>query len=243
MVRVFHLNSFLIALCLFAAVAVAVLFLRLPVNVGLSAASQDASLPVLVIDPGHGGEDGGAVSLTGTYESVVNLDIALRVADLAGLTGVPYKLTRESADIAYPPELKTVAKRKAYDQKARVAFINGTPNAVLLSIHQNFFPKKSAHGPQAFYAKTPRSDVLAGYFCENLDAALLPGNNRPAKPIAENIYLMKNVRCPAVLVECGFLSNAEEAGRLDTQEYRLRVATALTGAYLRYLSNEGTNEN
>lgn len=243
MVKVFHLGNILIALCLFAAVAAAVLFLHFPAETGLFAASGNTALPVLLIDPGHGGEDGGAVSVTGTYESIINFDIALRVADLAGLTGIPYKLTRESADISYPKELKSVAKRKAYDQRARVALINGTPDAVLVSIHQNFFPKKSVYGPQVFYAKTTRSDVLAGYFRETLDEALLPENERAAKPIAENIYLMKNVRCPAVLVECGFLSNAKEAARLDTQEYRLRIAAALTGAYLRYLGSEGTNES
>ena len=239
MVRVFHLSGILIGLCLCAAVAAAVLFWHLPAGAGRTASADAQALPVLVLDPGHGGEDGGAVSVTGTCESTVNLEIALDAADLAGLLGLPYRLTRADADIAYPPELKTVSSRKVYDQKARVALINGTPHAVLLSIHQNFFPKKSAHGPQAFYAKTPDSDVLAGILCERLDAALLPDNNRPAKPIAEKIYLMKNVRCPAVLVECGFLSNAEEARLLDTGEYRLRAAAALMDGYLRYLAGEG----
>jgi len=240
MVKVFRPNEFCMALCLCAAVAAAVLFLRIPPEAGLSASSAADALPVLVIDPGHGGEDGGAVSVTGTRESVINLDIAVRLADLGGLLGVPCKLTRVSEDIAYPPELKTTARRKVYDQQSRVAFINGTPNAVLLSVHQNFFPKRSAHGPQAFYAKTEGSDVLAGYLCASLDAALLPGNNRPAKPIAEKIYLMKNVRCPAVLVECGFLSNAEEARSLDDGAYRLKTAAALASAYLQYLNDRGT---
>lgn len=226
-------------MCLCAAVAAAVFFLRIPPEAGLIASTQADALPVLVIDPGHGGEDGGAVSLTGTRESVINLDIAVRLADLSGLLGLPCKLTREGEDIVYPPELKTTAKRKVYDQRTRVELINGTGNAVLLSIHQNFFPKRSAHGPQAFYAKTAGSDVFAGYLCASLDAALLPGNNRPAKPIAEKIYLMKNVHCPAVLVECGFLSNAEEARLLEDGPYRLKTAAALGGAYLQYLNDRG----
>lgn len=238
MVKVFHLGGVLIGLCLCAAVAAAVFFLSQPADTGKAASAQEQALPVLVLDPGHGGEDGGAVSVTGTHESVINLEIALDAADLAGLTGVPYKLTRASEDIAYPPELKSTAKRKVYDQKSRVSFINGTAGAVLLSIHQNIYPKKSVHGPQTFYAKTQGSDVLASLLSESLDAALLPGNDRPTKPIAEKIYLMKNVNCPAVLVECGFLSNPEEARALDTKEYRLRVAAALTSAFLRYLSGE-----
>lgn len=240
MIRVLNIPALLTALCFLAAVAVAVCFLSVgPDGVGRFAACGSQALPVLILDPGHGGEDGGAVSVTGTHESVINLDIAVRLSDLSGLLGVPCKMTRRSEDIAYPRELKTTAKRKVYDQKSRVAFINGTENAVLLSIHQNFFPRRSAHGPQAFYAKTPGSDALAGYLCASLDAALLPGNNRPAKPIAENIYLMKNVRCPAVLVECGFLSNEAEAKALDDENYRLKTAAALGGAYLQYLNDRG----
>ena len=240
MIRVLNIPALLTALCFLAAVAAAFCFLSVgPDGVGRFAACGSQALPVLILDPGHGGEDGGAVSVTGTHESVINLDIAVRLSDLSGLLGVPCKMTRRSEDIAYPRELKTTAKRKVYDQKSRVAFINGTENAVLLSIHQNFFPRRSAHGPQAFYAKTTGSDVLAGYLCASLDAALLPGNNRPAKPIAENIYLMKNVRCPAVLVECGFLSNEAEAKALDDENYRLKTAAALGGAYLQYLNDRG----
>ena len=88
MIKVFRLESVLIALCFLAAVAVAALCLRAPEK-SLSAASGTEKLPVLIIDPGHGGEDGGAVSVTGTHESVINLDISLRAAALAGLTGLP----------------------------------------------------------------------------------------------------------------------------------------------------------
>lgn len=238
MVRVYRLPALFTALCLFSAVAAAVFFLRPgPDGRAVSGPGGDCGLPVLVLDPGHGGEDGGAVSVTGTRESVVNLDIALRAADLAGLLGLPYRLTRRSEDIVYPAELRTTAKRKVYDQRSRVDLINGTQNAVLLSIHQNYFPKKAAHGPQVFYAKTAGSDVFAGCLRAGLDAALLPDNGRPAKPIAEKIFLLKNVSCPAVLVECGFLSNETEARLLDTDEYRLKTAAALTGAYLRYLED------
>ncbi|MGI5978364.1 MAG: N-acetylmuramoyl-L-alanine amidase [Oscillospiraceae bacterium] len=236
MIKVYRLPALLTALCLFSAVALAALFLRIqPTGQMLSAVCADGDLPVLVLDPGHGGEDGGAVSVTGTRESVINLDIGLRAADLAGLIGLPCRLTRESESIAYPPELKTTAQRKTYDQHARVDLINGTPNAVLLSIHQNFFPKSSARGPQVFYAGTPDSDVFADCLREELNAALLPENTRAAKPIAEKIYLMKNVHCTAVLVECGFLSNAGEARLLDTNEYRLKAASALISGYLSYL--------
>lgn len=243
MIKVFRLGSILMVLCFVLAVGLAVFFLRASAGDGsLSAAAGTDALPTLVIDPGHGGDDGGAVSLTGTHESVINFDIARDAASIAGLTGVPFQMTRTTESIEYPAELKTTSKRKVYDQQSRVAFINGTENAVLLSIHQNFFPKKSAHGPQAFYAKTPQSDILAGFFAKSLDAALLPDNTRAVKPIAPKIYLMKNVKCPAVLVECGFLSNMEEAKLLDTKEYRLKIAAALMSGYLSYLNNKGNGQ-
>lgn len=242
MIKVFRLEGILLVLCFLAAVAAAALCLRTPEK-SLSAASETGRFPVLVIDPGHGGEDGGAVSVTGTHESIINLDISLRAATLAGLTGLPYRMTRTSEDIDYPAELKKVSQRKLFDQQSRVALINGTEGAILLSIHQNFFPKKSAHGPQTFYAKTAGSDILADCMAKSLDAALLPENVREAKPIAPKIYLMKNVNCPAVLVECGFLSNAEEARLLDTDTYRLRVAVSLTSGYLSYLNDKGNNQS
>jgi N-acetylmuramoyl-L-alanine amidase len=194
--------------------------------------------PILVIDAGHGGEDGGAVSLTGVHESTINLDIALKMAALAELTGIDYVLTRDSEELSYPEDAKTVASRKKFDQNRRLELINGTPNAVLLSIHQNCYPHKSPHGPQAFYAADEDSKLLAELTQAALTGTLSPGNRRLAVPVSKTIYLFKYVNCPAALVECGFISNPEESKLLDTDAYRLRIAVTLTGAYFQYLDTK-----
>ena len=204
-------------------------------NFSFISASGKAEMPVLVIDAGHGGEDGGAVSLSGVYESEINLDIALRMAALSDLTGIEYTMTRENNNIAYPDSAKTVASRKKYDQKKRVEQINEINNAVLISIHQNFYPHKAPHGPQSFYAANAGSDSLAELVQGAINLSVCPGNRRIAMPVAKDVYLFKNVSCPAVLVECGFISNPEEAELLGTEAYRLKIAAALTCAYLQYL--------
>lgn len=194
--------------------------------------------PILVIDAGHGGEDGGAVSLSGVHESAINLGIALKMAAIAELTGVDYVLTRDSEELSYPENAKTVASRKKFDQNRRLELINGTPNAVLLSIHQNCYPHKSPHGPQVFFTVDENSKQLAKLVQAALTDTLSPGNRRVASPVAKTIYLFKYVNCPAALVECGFISNPEESKLLDTDAYRLKIAVTLTGAYFQYLDTK-----
>ncbi|MEA4894539.1 MAG: N-acetylmuramoyl-L-alanine amidase [Oscillospiraceae bacterium] len=223
-----------------AAVISAVLFLFLSDDLQLSAVltPTGTDMPVLVIDAGHGGEDGGAVSLSGVHESEINLDISKKMAALSGLTGIKYAMTRDSENIVYPEGLKTTSKRKKYDQQRRVDFVNGTDNAVLISVHQNCYPHKSPHGPQSFYSKAEGSSPLAVLIQDSLNAVISPGNRRISMPVAENIYLFKSVKCPAVLVECGFISNPEESEKLDTEAYRLKIATVLISSYLRYMDTK-----
>ena len=107
-------------------------------------------------------------------------------------------------------------------------------NAVLISIHQNCFPHTSPHGSQVLYAATEGSDALGALMHENLNAYLNPENRRVAAPISEKIYLMRNVHCPAVLVECGFLSNPDEAARLADPGYQTKLAAVILASYLQY---------
>ena len=191
--------------------------------------------PVLVIDPGHGGADGGAVAADGTTESGINLDIALRLRALARFWGVETVMTRESEDIAYPDSAGSIAAKKVADQHARVGLVNNTPGAVLLSIHQNNYPAAAPNGIQVFYGKTDGGKDLAEIAQGNLTALLCPENRRLATPIDRDIYLMKNVDCPAVLVECGFLSNPGDLDHLKTDTYRMELAAVLLGSYLQYI--------
>ena len=145
-------------------------------------------------------------------------------------------LTRKSETLKYPEECKTVASRKKHDQLQRVELINEAENAVVLSIHQNSFPSSQPFGPQAFYTADESARSFGLLVQEYLNQALCPKTRRVAAPAAKDIYLMKNISCPGVLAECGFLSNKNDAKLLDTDSYRLKTACALIGAYAMHLS-------
>ncbi|MDR2421472.1 MAG: N-acetylmuramoyl-L-alanine amidase [Oscillospiraceae bacterium] len=225
---------FAAALALALAAACAVIYLRAG-RAELRSASYRAGEEglTLVIDAGHGGEDGGAVSPSGLTESSVNLDVAARIDCLAAFFGVRTTMTRESEDIAYPDTADTTRKRKAEDQKARLRKIRSAPNAVLISIHQNSYPDPDPSGAQALYAPTEGSLGLAERLQELLVASLDTSNRRAASEIQDTILLMNSVSCPAVLVECAFLSNPREEALLRTDSYRLSLATVITAGFLR----------
>ena len=198
------------------------------------AAAITIDQPILLIDPGHGGADGGAVSADGQIESGINLDIASRLHSLCTFLGVPSRLTRDSEKLCYPPELQTLSAMKKWDTHARVELINRTENAVLLSIHQNFYPSPGPCGAQTFYAPTAGSAAFSGIVQKKLTETLCPGNRRLSSPAEESIYIMSHVTCPAVLVECGFLSNPEEAAKLTDSTYQIKLAAVLAASYLQY---------
>ena len=195
-----------------------------------------STAPVLVIDAGHGGMDGGATAEDGTPESILNLELAQRTRALASLFGLRTVMTRESEDLNYPAEADTIRAKKVWDQKSRVELINSTEGAILLSIHQNKYPDPRPSGIQVLYADTEGSDVFAELTHSNLSACFCPESRRVAMPASKSIFLMKQVTCPAVLVECGFLSNPAEAKKLKNSSYQTALATALAASYLQYIN-------
>lgn len=200
----------------------------------LTAGSVDSGRPVLVLDAGHGGEDGGAVSLTGVPESQINLAIVQKLDLLLGLCGrAPVVLRQEDISL-HDPSANTLREKKVSDLKNRVAAVEGTENGVLLSIHQNMFTNAKYHGAQVFFAPTGGSQEFAVHTQEVLRQTVDPANERQAKPIPDTVCLMNHITRPAILVECGFLSNPEEEGKLRSDGYQLQLAAALTGAWLQY---------
>ena len=173
----------------------------------------------VVVDAGHGGEDGGTLSCTGVRESGLNLEIALRVNDLFALLGQRTRMLRTQDVSLHDTEAATIAARKASDIRARVRLTEETPKAVLLSIHQNHFPESKYRGAQVFYAAADGSRALAERLQTALGTQLDPDNHRACKKAGE-IYLLKHVSCPAVLVECGFLSNPAEEARCARRNIR-----------------------
>lgn len=187
----------------------------------------------VVIDPGHGGEDGGAVSPGGVAEGQINLAVSLRVSDLLRFAGERTRLTR-SEDVTICDEgLDTMRQRKSSDLKNRVKLVEATENAVLLSIHQNSLPSSPVtHGAQVFWNRREGAEVLAESIQNALNANVNAGNEKRPRQIPDSIYLMKNITAPGVLVECGFLSNPPETERLQNPAYQLRLAAAITAGYL-----------
>ena len=197
-----------------------------------TAAGAPQSGLTLIIDAGHGGEDGGAVAPSGVYESTINISIAQKLEQIMGFCGVKTVMTRTSEDITYPDDAKTTHDRKVADQKNRLSIINRTENAVLISIHQDKFSSAQPFGAQVHFASTDGSEEFAHTVQKTLIEKINPENNRTEKRINDTIYLMNNVKCPAILIECGFLSNPAEAQLLQTEEYRLKIAAAIASGYI-----------
>ena len=162
------------------------------------------------------------------------VQIALRARAIAELTGIEVVMTRDSPDIAYPDNATTIAERKKADQHQRAELIRKTDNAVLISIHQNCYPDRKPSGAQVLYAASDGSEALGTQIHDNLVAYLDPQNRRVAAPISEKIYLMREVKCPAVLVECGFLSNESECTKLKDGGYQTKLAAVIIASYLQY---------
>lgn len=189
----------------------------------------------LIIDAGHGGEDGGATSCTGVLESQLNLQIALRLEALLHLLGYETKMIR-TTDISIYTEGKTIAARKASDLRNRVKIVNETADALLLSIHQNLFPDCRYSGAQVFYNPVEGAEELARAMQTAFVATINPESNRKIKP-AQGIYLMQNVHHPGVLVECGFLSNPEEEAQLRTGEYQKKICCVIAATVAQYFAS------
>ena len=186
----------------------------------------------LILDAGHGGEDGGAVSVTGVPESRVNLEIVQKLRDTLALYGVDPVVLREEDVSLHDPEASTLREKKRSDLKNRVRAVEAVEGGTLLSIHQNSYPGSQYRGAQVFYAPTGGSRELAELLQTALREELQPDNGRKAKPIPESVYLMNHVSCPAVLVECGFLTNPEEEALLRDGGYQRQLAAVLAGAWL-----------
>ncbi|MBO5122681.1 MAG: N-acetylmuramoyl-L-alanine amidase [Oscillospiraceae bacterium] len=193
-----------------------------------------SSTPVFVLDAGHGGADGGTSSASGVLESDINLAITLRMRDLFTLLGQSTVLTRRDENSLADDPSASIRQQKVSDTKNRVALVNSIENARLISIHQNALAgHPSVHGAQVFYNAVGDSSVLAETMQQDLNQTVNVGNEKGKKPISKDIYLMSHVTCPAVLVECGFLSNTAESEILQTPSYQMLLAMTICCAALK----------
>lgn len=210
---------------------------------------EDKRVPntMVVLDAGHGGEDGGAVADDGTREKDVNLVIANDISYFFRLFGIPFVQTR-TTDISVNDEgLKTIRERKRSDILNRYNLVNSFENSILLSIHQNMFSEKKYFGTQVFYSDNNESSkILANEIRKTVIQGLQPENKREIKPSGSSIFLLDKAKTTSVLVECGFLSNTEELGKLKTENYDASMAYYITKGLLNFLNlqeiQNGTKE-
>lgn len=190
----------------------------------------------LVIDAGHGGMDGGASGATGTTEQHINLSIAKRTQSLAGFFGVSTVMTREDEQSLDYKEGASIRRNKVADIKKRESIALSVKNPVFLSIHLNQFDDVQYKGAQVFYSKNnPEGALLAKALQESMVSGLDKSNKRKEKQALDTIYLLKKLRCPAVIVECGFLSNPQEEKLLINESYHKKAALCIIRGYLNYL--------
>lgn len=209
----------------------------LRVQLGRSVSAFVTAPVTVVVDAGHGGEDGGATSANGTRESRLNLEIALRLDDFLNLCGLPTVMIRQSDISVYDPTASGISEKKVSDLRNRAKLVNQTEGAVLLSIHQNHFSDGRYAGAQVFYAPTEGSKALAERIQQVLIDAVDPDNHRQAKP-SETVYLMNHIKSPGVLIECGFLSNEAEEKRLQDPAYQKKLTLAIVCALTEWLEEE-----
>ncbi len=186
----------------------------------------------LVLDAGHGGEDGGAVSITGVPESRINLSIVLSLRDVLGLYGVAPILLREEDISLHTGDANTLREKKRSDLKNRTAAIEAVEGGTLISIHQNTYPGSRYHGTHVFYAPTDGSQALADHVQNSIKTALQPDNERAVKQIPDTVYIMNHITCPGILIECGFLTNPAEEAMLRDPDYQRKLSAVIAAAWL-----------
>ena len=197
----------------------------------------------VVVDAGHGGEDGGATGVHGELEKDINLAIALELQRLLEQHQFEVVMVRDWDTDLSDQNLPTIAQRKRSDLQRRLRLAEESGDCVLLSIHQNFFTENQYSGAQVFYsANDPRGAALAEAIRASIVETLQPENTRQNK-VGEGVYLLEQCQVPAVLVECGFLSNPEEAAALADPDYQKQMAQAIYNGLVRYLKETPANES
>ncbi|MBQ3018840.1 MAG: N-acetylmuramoyl-L-alanine amidase [Clostridia bacterium] len=226
----------------------ALIILTLGVAYGKFVEKNEYSLPLpsstnfdevtIVIDPGHGGEDPGSVGADGTLEKDLNLEIARLVYAFCILNGTEARMTRTEDTLLYDyyGDLKDyTGQKKVYDLKNRLKIAEEEENALYLGIHMNKFSQERYSGAQIYYSpNSEESQRVASNLSKKIKDYLQPDNNRKIKRADSSIFILKNIENPAILVECGFLSNENELKMLNKEEYRAQLALTIFASVCEY---------
>lgn len=230
--------EYIMAISMLAIIALSAIFLNC--NIEFAEASkakkekEENSKYTIVVDAGHGGRDPGKVGINKELEKDINLGIALKLKKYLEKDHIKVVMTRET-DCGLYQESDT--RKKSTDMKKRVEIVNNANAVLCVSIHQNSYTSKNVRGAQVFYySKSEGGKKLAEIFQTKLIEKVDPTNKRKAKPNT-NYYMIMNVNCPAVIVECGFLSNWDDAINLKDDYFQDKIAATLYEGITEYLSN------
>lgn len=224
------------AICLTAVCCVTALCVSLPRVKEADAARRAAEEPYILIDPGHGGADGGATGVDGTQEKAVNLAVSRTLFSLLRVMGVQTGITRTDDRSIHSAEATTLREQKVSDMHNRLAMYNEA--TLVVSIHQNHFSQSQYSGAQVFCAPHhPQSRLLGEAIRQAVVGQLQPDNTREMKTADDSVFLLANTQTPAVLVECGFLSNPVECADLSDAAYRRKMAFAVACGVFSFLEN------
>ena len=200
--------------------------------------SVNRKLTCVVIDAGHGGEDSGAVSASGLYEKDINLAVAFALRDLLEMNGISVIMTRDEDVLLYDRNVDYQGRKKVLDLAARKTVADAYEDSLFVSIHMNAFPDPQYSGMQVWYGvKDPLSQSIAADIQKEA-LQINPDNHRKIKAAGSNIYLLDNISSPCVLVECGFLSNPEEAEFLGTSDGQCVLAFTIFAGISSYLTSD-----
>lgn len=199
-------------------------------------ASSNFFSETVIIDPGHGGEDGGAVGGSIYFEKDINLAISQKLELILALHGINTDMTRRTDVSLGENTSDSLRKRKMVDLGKRVEKILENSNAVVISVHQNSFPQDArCSGAQVFYSgNNIKSELLAKKVQVCLKRGIDASNTRQEMLVDKNIFLLKKIMCPAILVECGFLSNPNELTMLNNNAYQSRLALCIASGFFEY---------
>ena len=192
----------------------------------------------VILDAGHGGEDGGTSSADGVLEKDLNLSISKNIGTYLKQCGFSVIYTRTEDILLYDRNENYQGRKKILDLAARLKLAREQENAIFVSIHMNAFPKKQYSGLQVYYSSNhPMSETLASTIQQNVKSTLDNNNHRKIKKADSSIYLLDRLEKPAILIECGFLSNDAEAKKLSTSEYQKQLSLIISKSIIECINN------
>ena len=206
-------------------------------------AAGEESEKVIIIDAGHGGVDVGAKGTSGVFEKDLNLEIALELGRQLSDAGYVVIYTRTDDRLLYKADEDIKGLRKISDLKNRCAIAEEHPEALFISVHMNSFGESKYSGTQVYYSENSEdSKTLASDIQSAVKKAIQPENKRTTKS-GNEIYILKNIKSPAVLIECGFITNAEECARLSEKEYQKQLCSSIVCGIIEYMNTKTAQSN